>query len=1075
MHRRLAIGLLLATVPAARAAWDPQTGTITNERWESGVPLGGVGCGAVRLTTDGGFTGLTTQHNWTRPTGDLRGAFLAIACDGVGRLLRRPGADEYTNVAGIATLRANVQFPRVLWRCEDPALPVTAAVRAFSPLVAGDVRHSCLPAIVFEVELVNRDTAAHEVSVAFAWPNPIGYGERAEPAAGRGVQPGERGLRYIAGESPLEGDPRANALGEYYLVADDPDPTAVVGWDDTEAELSWWDAFVSGEPPSPGRGPAGALIVTRRLAAGDSATVAFSLSWRFPHHCVRRTEVSVSDDVTVVSAGVDAAVDGDPATRWTTGRPMLPGDALILRPTEPATADELYLDYAGSPNDGPRGLRIDAQGGNDWRTVRTLSPREVAREARDGRLRVRLAAGPITAIRLVQLGQSDDWWWSVHEATLRDPDGRPIPLLAFAELRRAETRSVTEDLGSYPATLWSDARTTAEYTLAYRSELARATARWQSEILDSTLPAWLKRKLLGDAHVLFANSLFTADGRLALLPDDGAALGSLAARAAVEDLLAALMPDLHDAELALFAASQGYDGPLPNEHGELKTGLALGALAARTTDPKPTCRWLLATARQVAADGDGTILATRFDAVRRAADWLLTRPPAEDPATVLLTVAALRAAGWLALRAGRPAVAKPWWEALRAARERLTGACWNGRYLGASATGLLHAHGLEGEALRLSAGLDPLLDGVVVRSSVKHLLAGVVRPGALVPPAAVRPDGNIAEPGAELLPLQATLAAPAIRLGYVGDGLALLERLYDLSWEVDRSPWDQPLWYDAHTGERHGHACVSAAASWSVLPALAGLALDLPGETLHLAPVLPAGAERLRVPVYTPTFAATLEYRPDADQLTLTVNRTYGPWPGRIREVRGAPGATPVRLAEPWVIRPGAVLELGAVHRQLQPEPNSRDVGFTIWARPDRRRGYDSRGWRARALGEGLPRSSRAAVGLAFDGDLATRWSTDREMQAGDGFEVDLGATRAVSRIELDTTLSRRDFPRGLEVLVSSDGRGWTRLGGVSVLTGDDGSVRVTFAPVAARRIRLVNQGSARGLWWSIHELYIYP
>jgi len=63
---------------AVKPSFDPATGTITDARWESGVPLGGIGVGKVELLTDGGFGNFTHQHNWDRPYGWVKGAFAAV-------------------------------------------------------------------------------------------------------------------------------------------------------------------------------------------------------------------------------------------------------------------------------------------------------------------------------------------------------------------------------------------------------------------------------------------------------------------------------------------------------------------------------------------------------------------------------------------------------------------------------------------------------------------------------------------------------------------------------------------------------------------------------------------------------------------------------------------------------------------------------------------------------------------------------------------------------------------------------------------------------------------------------------
>jgi hypothetical protein len=108
--------------------------------------------------------------------------------------------------------------------------------------------------------------------------------------------------------------------------------------------------------------------------------------------------------------------------------------------------------------------------------------------------------------------------------------------------------------------------------------------------------------------------------------------------------------------------------------------------------------------------------------------------------------------------------------------------------------------------------------------------------------------------------------------------------------------------------------------------------------------------------------------------------------------------------------------------------------------------------------------------GQAVDGDPATRWSTGHGMAPGDWFQVDLGASRTVSRIVLDTSASPGDFVRRYEVRVSDDGVTWSdpvAVGGGATVTS------ILVPPVTGRYLRITNQGSS-GSWWSIHELSVF-
>lgn len=103
------------------------------------------------------------------------------------------------------------------------------------------------------------------------------------------------------------------------------------------------------------------------------------------------------------------AVDGDPATRWSTGRPQRPGDALEVDLGRAVAVRGVVLDAGGSAGDWPRGYEVLASAdGASWTaaTPARAGAGQVAAAALDGAevryLRVRLTADA-------------DPWWSVAE------------------------------------------------------------------------------------------------------------------------------------------------------------------------------------------------------------------------------------------------------------------------------------------------------------------------------------------------------------------------------------------------------------------------------------------------------------------------------------------------------------------------------------------------------------------------------------------------------------------------------------------------------------------------------------
>jgi glucosylceramidase len=109
-------------------------------------------------------------------------------------------------------------------------------------------------------------------------------------------------------------------------------------------------------------------------------------------------------------------------------------------------------------------------------------------------------------------------------------------------------------------------------------------------------------------------------------------------------------------------------------------------------------------------------------------------------------------------------------------------------------------------------------------------------------------------------------------------------------------------------------------------------------------------------------------------------------------------------------------------------------------------------------------------AGKAVDDDAATRWSTGAAQQPGQTLQVDLGRTRTIRRVVLDTGADRGDFPRGYTLATSTDGEHWSD-GASGAGSGQLTAIDVPASP--ARYVR-VTQTATAPQWWSVADLRIY-
>jgi len=117
-----------------------------------------------------------------------------------------------------------------------------------------------------------------------------------------------------------------------------------------------------------------------------------------------------------------------------------------------------------------------------------------------------------------------------------------------------------------------------------------------------------------------------------------------------------------------------------------------------------------------------------------------------------------------------------------------------------------------------------------------------------------------------------------------------------------------------------------------------------------------------------------------------------------------------------------------------------------------------------------------------FDGSLETRWDSAGIQKKDQWFELDLGRTCTVRGLSLELAGSSLDYPRGIRVEVTSDGKNWTVaaenervvLPILAFLHPRDIALDIPFPAVPARRIRLVQTGQDRTYYWSIYELNVW-
>ncbi len=194
-----------------------------------------------------------------------------------------------------------------------------------------------------------------------------------------------------------------------------------------------------------------------------------------------RTAWTVSASASSPDDPAGNAIDGDPATRWSSGAGMAPGDWFQVDLGAKTSFSEVQLDTSGSPGDFVRGYEVYvSDDGTTW-------GEPIARGG--GRTQLRVLVPPVEAryVRVVNTGSSGSWW-SIHELNVLAPgDGTAAGPAAGAPAGRDGADDAGRHLQRRTATMGDGTALEVVYN-AGRS-VARFDVRWADATYTYTLPA----------------------------------------------------------------------------------------------------------------------------------------------------------------------------------------------------------------------------------------------------------------------------------------------------------------------------------------------------------------------------------------------------------------------------------------------------------------------------------------------------------------------------------------------------------------------------------------------------------
>jgi uncharacterized protein (DUF608 family) len=279
--------------------------------------LGGIGTGTVSLGARGEFRDWEIFNSPAKGN-SIPNTFFAIRTQAAGqppevRVLESQLQPPFTlshgyhpsQNGGLPRFRRSMfsgQYPFAHLQLEDDDMPVQVSLEAYTPLIPLNPDDSGLPCAILTYSVRNASSTPLDVTLVGSLCNPVGN-IRTDPFSNIGANRYGRTVNEFRDESALRGlfmtaagiDESHLSYGSMSLVTDETNITVKPHW----LRSGWWDYLqefwddltddgrltnLGYDEPSPdGRPDTGSLGVMKTLAAGETQTFRFVLTWHFPN------------------------------------------------------------------------------------------------------------------------------------------------------------------------------------------------------------------------------------------------------------------------------------------------------------------------------------------------------------------------------------------------------------------------------------------------------------------------------------------------------------------------------------------------------------------------------------------------------------------------------------------------------------------------------------------------------------------------------------------------------------------------------------------------------------------------
>lgn len=526
------------------------------------------------------------------------------------------------------------------------------------------------------------------------------------------------------------------------------------------------------------------------------------------------------------------------------------------------------------------------------------------------------------------------------------------------------------DYGRYFHNYFNRLEQLVDYGYDNRERFREKTTEWQLPVLNSTMPDWYKFKLINSGYVIYTNMILNKKGDVTVNEGGmGGLAGTMDQRISSHPFYQKFFTQLDRSEMMIFADAQQSKGNITHFIGHYYFGMGTVGGRIPTEDGwmiDNTGGWIIQLVKDYEQTGDFHYLNRYAGRVYNGMSFLkslmpeglnipiggttyddFTHPPVYSYGASIY-LATLKAAQVVAHAMKDTVRENEYKEQFDKTQKDMIRLLWNGRFFsyGCELDGsgrkdnLLFTGQLGGQFVSRYCGWGDVIPMEMTKASlVSQFKISLSKTPDYYANKVwdITLNRGIDNRGSQCWPfyLESYTGYTAWQAGYCQDALDIMKHIQLVHLRQGWT-WCQNLWNPAEL------SYMTAPVVWFSTDVLAGAGLNVPRQELRLAPVV-EGKEKVVLPLYYPTFWATLSLDPTRKKASLEITKTFGDNEVVLSKIVSIPNGVAAEhkreiVIPTFIVEKGKVLDLSLYWNQIVQQktekpilPHAEEVDFLMF------------------------------------------------------------------------------------------------------------------------------------------------